>query len=75
MFAAVFVVDFVDTALKGAAHLARLGLEYPIVVALLVGGGITGAITKNERFHGIFAVAVLTYMIAWALRGYFTANS
>ncbi len=75
VFIAIFAVDFVDSALKGAAHLARLGLEYPIVIGVLIAGGATAAIVKNERYHAVFGVAVLTYMIAWALRGYFTANT
>jgi hypothetical protein len=75
VFVLLFVVDLVDTALKGATHLARLGLEYPIAIALLAAGGITAAIVKNERYHAIFAVAVLTYMVTFALRGYFATNT
>ena len=67
-----FLVDFVDTLLKGRDHFASLGLEYPVSSALTVIGCLIGIATRNRRFHAGFALLLLAYQLSWSLRNYLT---
>ena len=59
LFALFTPIDFVDSLLKGVAHFIALGPQYLISNTLYFVGLTTAAITRNQRYHEIFAVFFL----------------
>lgn len=60
-------IDVADTLLKGWTHFRSLGTSYLVGIAAL---SILAAIamrTRNERFHGAFAIFTVAYLIAFPL--------
>ncbi|MFC5757673.1 hypothetical protein [Rhizobium sp. GCM10022189] len=70
MLAVTYVVDFLDTLLKGKAYLAALGWEYPLRNAVFIALSIVAAWTANRRFHAVFVSVGLLYQISWIFRLY-----
>jgi hypothetical protein len=71
-FALMMIFDLVDTLIKGRAHLAMLGPEYAIRVAVyLLLCGIAFH-TSNRKFHKAFVAAAVAYNISWIFRYYNT---
>ena len=62
-------VDLVDTALKGVPHFLALGAPYLISVTLFLTGVTIAAITRNERYHQVYAIFFLvqTVVISFAI--------
>jgi len=67
-----FVVDLIDSRLKGAEYFANLGLEYVITTALSGVLCLVAMKTRNPVFHWIFGLAVLLYQTSWAFRQFGT---
>ena len=65
-----FAVDFFDSWVKGTEYLLGLGTEYFVQTGLLGALMLVAAVSRNERFHQIFVVAVLIYQTLWALRAF-----
>ena len=63
LFALFTPIDVVDSLLKGVAHFIALGPQYLISNTLYFVGLTTAAITRNERYHEIFAVFFLTQTV------------
>ena len=59
----VYVVDIADTALKGSARIASLGLDYWVVSAMFAALCLVAMASRNERFHGAFAVTMCAYAL------------
>lgn len=74
LLALLLMVDFVDTAIKGSAHLAALGLEYKVRLPILVIGCAIAGWTINRVYHVAFAIFYLAYLISWIGRLYWTAS-
>jgi hypothetical protein len=72
VFVITYLADLWDTLLKGQAYFMSLGNEYLVATGLQVVLGVVAMITRNERFHQVFAVVMLIYQISWALRMYET---
>jgi len=68
LLAATYLIDVIDTLLKGADHFARFGPEYLVRTPVLVLLCIAAASSGNRRFHAWFAVGVLVYQISWIIR-------
>ncbi|OYX07972.1 MAG: hypothetical protein B7Z08_11470 [Sphingomonadales bacterium 32-68-7] len=68
------VADFLDTAAKGSSHLAALGPEYKIRLAVVILGCIVAGRSANRRLHLVFAAAFLAYTISWIVRVYWSAG-
>lgn len=68
LFALTFIVDYVDTLMKGHARLAFLGTEYKIKIVLCVLLCGVAAWARDQRFHLAFVVTYLAYYIFWILR-------
>jgi hypothetical protein len=70
LFAATFLFDWIDTAIKGPERMAMLGPEYlvKIVVCLLL--CVAAGWTRDRRFQLAFAAAYLAYNTSWILRIY-----
>lgn len=70
LFATTFLFDWIDTAIKGSAHMAMLGPEYLAkIIVCLVLCAVAGW-SGNRRFHLAFAAAYLAYNVSWIFRIY-----
>jgi hypothetical protein len=67
-----FLVDMMDTRLKGSDYFQALGAEYPIRIACFVVFSAIAMFTRNRWYHGIFVAATLLYQFTWMLRQYLT---
>ena len=56
LFALFTSVDIVDSLLKGIPHFLELGPQYIVSNLLYFAGLTTAAITRNERYHQVFAI-------------------
>lgn len=59
LFATFTPVDVVDSLLKGIPHFLQLGPQYLVSALLYFAGLTTAAITRNERYHQVFAIFFL----------------
>lgn len=66
--ALTYVLDVVDTILKGTAHFALFGHEYLVRTPVLVGLCLIAALTRNRWFHTIFVAGALAYQAIWIWR-------
>jgi hypothetical protein len=57
------VVDIADSLLKGVPHFLELGKTYMISSVLYFAGMVTAAITRNERYHELYAVFFLVQTV------------
>lgn len=57
-------VDVLDSVLKGIPHFLSLGPVYFISTGLFLTGVAIAAITRNERYHEIYALCFLVQTIA-----------
>lgn len=60
-------VDVADTLLKGLDHFRALGTSYVISIALVSLLLVIAMRTRNERYHGAFAVFALVYLTVYPL--------
>jgi len=74
LVALTYFVDLGDTLIKGADHLAALGLEYPLSVLAQFVLCLVAMWTRNERFHGTFAVLMFAYQVSWGIRAFETVS-
>jgi hypothetical protein len=56
-------LDFVDTYLKGYAHLIAQGPFYILTIALTTALSVIAAVTDNEKYHKFYAVFFLIYIL------------
>jgi hypothetical protein len=68
VMAAICIVDFVDSMIKGAGHLHTLGAEYIGIEAVSLVCSIVAMMTQNVRFHAAFAVTSTLYQGFYYLR-------
>src|ERR1041385_6305040 len=64
LFSLFSPVDIVDSLLKGVAHFTALGPTYILSNALYFSGMIIATITRNERYHQVYALVFLLQTIA-----------
>jgi hypothetical protein len=60
-------IDIADTLLKGWAHFRSLGASYMIWLVAISVLAVIAMRTRNERFHGAFAIFTVAYLIAFPL--------
>jgi len=70
LLALVFLLDVVDTRLKGGDHLQAQALEYDLRTAGGVVLCVLAAWLKDPRFHWALAIGMLVYEVSWILRLY-----
>ena len=70
LLGATYLMDVVDSGLKGAEHLAKLGPEYPVRIAVLAALCLTACFVRNLRFHAVFALGGLIYLVSYIARYY-----
>jgi hypothetical protein len=68
------LVDRVDTALKGWAHMMELGIEYWISGLFFIPLFIVGMISPRRWVQGGLAVLLLVYATSWAIRLFYTVQ-
>jgi len=64
----IFLVDLVDTALKGMEHFQSLGIEYPIRQIIFFILSLIAIAVRNRRYHFTFVAVGLIYQASWILR-------
>lgn len=72
VLAVVYVLDVVDTFIKGETHFSRFALEYLIRTPILVGLCLVAIRTASPRFHLVFVAATLAYQLSWIMRLFWT---
>jgi hypothetical protein len=68
LLALTYLLDVVDTLLKGQAHFARFGIEYLVRTPVLVALCIAAILSADRRFHALFVAVALVYQVSWILR-------
>ncbi len=63
VFAFFVPVDVVDTLLKGIPHFVAQGPQYVASGIILFSTTVTGAITRNETYHKLFAIYCLCHIV------------
>jgi hypothetical protein len=74
VLALAYLVDFVDTGLKGRAFFESLGNEYLVRNFGYIVASVIAIFTRNVVFHGTFAVIGLLHQIWWVARMYERLN-
>lgn len=67
-------VDVVDTLFKGFEHLRSLGPSYLMFMATLAILLMVAMRTRSERFHAVFALATLAYLLIYPLTNFETVQ-
>ena len=70
--ALMYVVDYVDTWLKGIDYLRSYGFEYPIRNICYIVFSLIAMRTNSVRYHTVFAVTALLYQLSWIGRAFET---
>jgi hypothetical protein len=68
LLATTYLLDVVDTLLKGEAHFARFGHEYLIRTPVFVILCIAAAYIRDRRYHVAFVAFTLIYQAWWIMR-------
>ena len=68
------VIDPIDSALKGKAHLESLGVEYWVANAITIGLAVLGIWTRRRNVQGAIAVVFLVYQVSWVARLFATVS-
>ena len=72
LFGLMFLIDYFDTGLKGADHLASLGPEYPVRLVLGVMVAAAAFWSPRPRVTALLGAAWLIYDTSWIIRTYGT---
>jgi len=67
-----FLLDIVDTLIKGHDYLLSLGDGYWLRVAFYGVASIVAMLVQNQRFQLAYAIAALVFEVAWAFSLYDT---
>jgi hypothetical protein len=64
----VYVVDVLDTLLKGADYFTSRPIDYFVATAALVALNAIAMFSANARFHGALAIASIMYQSSYVIR-------
>jgi len=67
-----FVMDIIDTSLKGKEYAGHLGIEYPMRNILHLILCIIAIRVSNKKFHAALVLFFLLYEISFILRAYYS---
>jgi hypothetical protein len=70
LLATIFVVDVIDTLLKGWTFLQSLGPGYWVRNGAYVVLSLIAARSASPRFHAVFAVAAFVFQLLWIATRY-----
>lgn len=68
LLGASFLLDVVDTAIKGREYFLHFGWEYPVRNALHFVLCLIAVKTNNPRFHAALAILFVVYEVSYILR-------
>lgn len=68
LLASLFLIDLVDTALKGAAHFRSFGPVYPVQQAVLAGLALAAIVVRARWYHALLVALAILAEVAWILR-------
>lgn len=68
LLGSTYLLDVIDTLLKGEAHFARFGQEYLIRTPVFVLLCIIAAYVRDRRYHIAFVSLALVYQAWWIMR-------
>jgi len=68
------LVDIGDSVLKGMDYYASLGFQYTFAQLAIVALSFIAIFTKNDRFHAVFVLALIAYMIVSGFTLYETVS-
>ena len=68
LLAVTYLLDVIDTFMKGEAHFARFAREYLVRTPILVALCVVAVRTASRRFHVLFVAATLAYQLSWIFR-------
>ncbi len=74
VFAVTFVLDIIDTLIKGQPYFDTLGLAYVVQIPIVVALCLIGIRTADRRYHLGLVLAHLAYQTFW-ITGLFTMHS
>jgi hypothetical protein len=64
---ALFIIDSLDTVIKGKQYYDHYGMIYPIRQALLMAGAAGGLIFRSERYDMAYVIAALASQVVWIM--------
>lgn len=70
MFAVLAVVDLIDTAVKGSAHLHALGADYLIQQGIFILLSVIAIFVPSKIYQGLFVAAALVSKAVWIFSFY-----
>ncbi len=70
IMAAAYLIDFIDSWIKGPAYFHSLTGEYLFRNFAMIGLCLVAMATRSEWFHRIFVIAAAVYELAWIYRLY-----
>jgi len=68
LFAASFVLDLIDTLIKGQANWDRYGIEYYFQTPIGIAVCLLAMWTANRKVHLVLVCAHLVYQLSWIFR-------
>ncbi|MFN3003793.1 hypothetical protein [Mycolicibacterium wolinskyi] len=68
LLAVMFLIDLVDTAIKGADYFHSLGTEYVVKQVVLVVCSLIAVFVADKRYHLTFVVVAIVYQVFWIVR-------
>jgi hypothetical protein len=74
VFAVTFVLDIIDTLIKGAPYFDGLGLGYVIQIPIVIALCLIGIWTSDRRYHLGLVLAHIAYQLFW-IAGLFTMHT
>jgi hypothetical protein len=72
IFGFSFIIDFIDTAVKGNAYYNSLGVEYPIRNLAFIALCIAAMFISKVRIQLVFVIGALVYELSYIFRLYHT---
>jgi len=70
IMAALYVIDFIDTLIKGKPYYQHFGIEYPIRNGVMVVLCLVAMKIRSEGFHRAFVAFAVLYELSWIYRLY-----
>lgn len=61
----LFVIDVIDTLVKGEKYYHHYGIAYPIRQALLIAGAAGGLAFRSPRYDAAYAFCALVAQTVW----------
>lgn len=68
LLAVMFLIDLVDTAIKGADYFHALGAEYVIKQVVLIVCSVIAVFVADKRYQLTFVAVAIVYQIFWIIR-------